>query len=338
MRLTMTVLNHIQSTPLIYDFDQASFMYQPTSAAGDAMTAPVPMNQRHPQQTNMKSSIPLEEHTAQNEDDQDQDSGDQDAEAERMVAELVGNAGSFVPDPSNGSQPQHSADDPQTPPDASVPYSSDTKAASSFPAGSTTVQELLSAAQRCSPNAQRPTSSSRSRSSRHSGASTRPGNHDPSPRPSTLTRLVQSPVILSRRTSNHSRVHSSESVTSHASAWCATPNGSYRPNNANGAATPHNYKTPHGPLTPTLGPMGNGTFGTAASTDYGMNDTLLFGASKNSPWSMTGSESKRLSAGSPGLPPSPALRHDSGTGHGNGHASNLNAAAAPWRGFTRPGG
>lgn len=292
---------------------------------------------------------------------------DQDEDAERMVTDLVGPSSSIASEPS----------DPPTRPGSSYHGSSATKTASSYPAGSATVDELLTVAKSFSPRSAPPIPTSCSPSSRpsiiHRPTSSDTGvpeqaQHTLRKSPAADSPTLQGPTLLqrttapkhptipksshgkpptltSRTTSEHTRIQSTGSAASWQSVGVSSADGSWNlhhPSYSKENQTPKSI-LPVTPNTNNATTAVNGAPGTwetdTALTEYGMGSTLLFGAG-NSPWSMTGDETKRLrSTGSPGfgsprLPPSsPALRPDSGTASGVANGPNILSQS---RSFSRP--
>jgi len=229
----------------------------------------------------------------------------QDIQAQRMVDDLVGPSAEISSGLSMSVESVLDHDDPPTPPEQVQLEPHTVMSTSPFPVGTDTANVLLEAVREFS---QTGSKSSLLRSNPVSNLGT-PGQRSQtqsqvqspalaqqallSPLPGRDSALRSSPMPAPN-VGGHSRVHSSESIKSRVSMiWMQE--------DARSPEHPTECTVPsHGGKVN----LGNGTFGIldhlassadGASMDYGMRSALLFGAA-NSPWTMTGQESKRLSA------------------------------------------
>lgn len=225
-------------------------------------------------------------------------------QAERMVDDLVGPSAEVSSGLSMSVESILERDDPPTPPEHGQLKSRTLISTSSFPVGTDTANVLLEAVRKFSQtgvnsrsswsnplsNLGTPGQRSQTQSQVQSPALAQQALLSPFPGFDSMPR--SSPVPASGL-GCHSRVHSSESIKSRGSIWMQEDDrSSQQP--ADTAITSHGGKAN----------LGNGTFGTldhfansangASMLDYGMRSSLLFGAA-NSPWTMTGQESNKLS-------------------------------------------
>jgi len=229
----------------------------------------------------------------------------QDIQAQRMVDDLVGPSAEISSGLSMSVESVLDHDDPPTPPEQVQLEPHTVMSTSPFPVGTDTANVLLEAVRKFS---QTRVKSRLPRSNPESNLGT-PGQR------SQTQSQVQSPALAQQallsplpgrdsaprsspmpapNVGGHSRVHSSESIKSRVSIIWMQEDARSSDHPTDSTVQSHGGKVN----------LGNGTFGTldhlassadGANMDYGMRSALLFGAA-NSPWTMTGQESKRLSA------------------------------------------